>query len=65
MWSIGWHALPSALLQALLTGWPVTRDPWRKYGVPAKFRRGGAKVMTAMVFITLLLVVDVIVMTGA
>ena len=53
------------LLACCAVGWLVTRDLSRKYGVPTKFPAVGAKVMTTMVIMTLLIVVAIIMITGA
>jgi hypothetical protein len=53
------------LLASCAVGWLVTRDLSRKYGVSTKFPAVGAKVMATMVIITLLIVVSIIVITGA
>ena len=53
------------ILALCAVGWLVTRDLSKKYGVPTKFPAVGAKVMTTMYIITLLIVVAIIVMTGA
>jgi hypothetical protein len=58
----------SALLGMLAScaiGWLVTQHLSRNYGVSKKFPAVGAKVMTTLFMITLLIVVTVIVITGA
>jgi hypothetical protein len=46
-------------------GWLVTQHLSRNFGVPTKFPAVGAKVMTTMVIITWLIVIAIIVITGA
>ena len=53
------------VLALCATGWLVTRHLSRNYAVPAKFPGIGAKVMTTMVVMTLLVVIAVVVITGA
>jgi hypothetical protein len=53
------------VLALCATGWLVTRQLSRDYGVPTKFPAIGTRVMTMMVIITLMTVVVVIKMTGA
>jgi hypothetical protein len=53
------------VLASCAVGWLVTQHLSRKYGVPTKFPAVGAKVMTTMFIITLLIVIAIIVMTGA
>jgi len=58
----------SGLFSALAlcgTGWLVTQHLSRNYGVPTKFPAVGAKAMTTMAVITLLIVIAIIVMTKA
>lgn len=55
----------SSVLALCAVGWLVTRHLSRNYGVPAKFPAAGAKVVTTMVVITSLIVIAVIVITGA
>jgi|ERR1700733_3169826 len=54
-----------SVLALCATGWLVTQHLSRSYGVPAKFPAVGAKVMTTMVIITLLIVVAIIAITKA
>lgn len=53
------------VLATCAVGWLVTQDLSRKYGVSKKFSGVGAKVMTTMYVLTLLIVIAVIVMAGA
>jgi hypothetical protein len=53
------------LLASCAVGWLVTRHLARKYGVPTKFPAVGAQVITTMAIITSLIVVAIIVITGA
>jgi hypothetical protein len=53
------------LLAFCAVGWLVTRSLSRKYGVPTKFPAVGAKVVTMMFIISSLIVVAIIVATGA
>ena len=53
------------VLALCAVGWLVTQHLSRNYGVPTKFPAVGAKVMTTMVIISLLLVVAIIVITKA
>jgi len=55
----------SSALALCGTGWLVTQHLSRNYGVPTKFPAVGAKVMTTMAVITLLIVIAIIVMTKA
>ena len=54
-----------SVLALCATGWLVTRHLARTYGVPTKFPAVGAKVMATMAAITLLIVIAMIVITGA
>ena len=54
-----------SVLVLCATGWLVTKNLSRNYGVPTKFPTVGAKVMTTMAVITLLIVVAMFVITGA
>jgi hypothetical protein len=54
-----------SVLALCATGWLVTKHLSRNYGVPTKFPAVGAKVMTTMVVFTSLIVIAMIVMTGA
>ena len=56
---------PFGLLASCAIGWLVTQQLSRKYGVPTKFPAVGAKVMTTIFIITLLVVIAIIVITGA
>ena len=56
---------PFGLLASCAIGWLVTQHLSRKYGVPTKFPAVGAKVMTTIFIITLLVVIAIIVITGA
>ena len=53
------------VLALCAVGWLVTQHLSRNYGVPTKFPAVGAKVMTTMVIISLLIVVAIIVITKA
>jgi hypothetical protein len=53
------------MLATCAVGWLVTHDLSRKYGVSKKFPAVGAKVMTTLVVFSLLIVIAVIVLTGA
>jgi hypothetical protein len=55
----------SNVLPLCAVGWLVTQHLSRNYGVPTKFPAVGAKVMTLMVIIALVLVVGIIVITKA
>ncbi len=54
-----------SVLALCATGWLVTQHLSRNYGVPTKFPAVGAKVMTTMVVFTSLIVIAMIVITGA
>ncbi len=54
-----------SVLALCATGWLVTQHLSRNYGVPTKFPAVGAKVMTTMAVITLLIVIVMFVITGA
>jgi len=54
-----------SVLALCATGWLVTQHLSRNYGVPTKFPAVGAKVMTTMAVITLLIVTAIVVVTGA
>lgn len=54
-----------SLLALCAVGWLVTQDLSRKYSVPTKFPAIGAKVITTMTIISLLVVLSIIAMTGA
>jgi len=56
---------PFGLLASCAIGWLMTQHLSRKYGVPTKFPAVGAKVMTTIFIITLLVVIAIIVITGA
>jgi len=56
---------PFGLLASCAIGWLVTQHLSRKYGVPTKFPAVGAKVMTTIFIITLLVVIAIIVIIGA
>jgi hypothetical protein len=53
------------VLATCAVGWLVTHDLSRKYRVSKKFPAVGAKVMTTLVVFSLLIVIAVIVITGA
>ena len=54
-----------SVLALCATGWLVTQHLSRNYGVPTKFPAVGAKVMTTMAVILLLIVIAMFVITGA
>ena len=54
-----------SVLALCAVGWLVTQHLARNYGVPTKFPAVGAKVMTTMFAITWLIVIAMIVATGA
>jgi hypothetical protein len=54
-----------SVLALCAVGWLVTRHLSRNYGVPTQFPAVGAKVMTTMAIFILLIVIAIIVITGA
>jgi hypothetical protein len=54
-----------SVLALCAVGWLLTHHLSKNYGVPTKFPAVGAKVVTTMVIITWLIVIAIIVMTGA
>ena len=54
-----------SVLALCATGWLVTQHLSTNYGVPTKFPAVGAKVMTTMSVVTLIVVIAMIVITGA
>ena len=54
-----------SVLALCAVGWLVTQNLSRNYGVPIKFPAVGAKVMTTMAIISLVIVIAIIVITGA
>ena len=54
-----------SVLALCAVGWLVTQHLARNYGVPTKFPAVGAKVMTTMFAITWLIVIAMILATGA
>jgi hypothetical protein len=56
---------PFNMLALCAVGWLVSQDLSRKYGVTTKFPGVGAWVVATMIVITLMVVIMIIVLTGA